>query len=374
MGLGLTTLACEPSKAPGASTEAETASSRPGNSQPDTSTVPSVTHEVPPLNRPYLVALGTAQDGGLPHVACSCDHCDLARRDPTHRRRVASLALVLPASARPGQPAGAPLVYLVDATPDLPEQLVPLGLLRGQSTDRVDRSPVDGVFLTHAHMGHYLGLAHFGFEAVHTQGLPVWSTPRMASFLEGNGPWSQLVSLGNIDLRPMAPGLEPEAAEAVPLPAGDPSAAQVTVRAISVPHRDELSDTVAFLFEGPKRRVLYVPDTDSWDAWAAHGLGEGQTDPDRLDRILAGVDVALVDATFFSADELPGRAVESIGHPLVTDSLARFGDRAASGELEVLFTHLNHSNLALDPEGEERRAIDDAPGFRVLEDGDRIGL
>lgn len=290
---------------------------------------------------PFVRALGTVQDGGLPHVACSHELCERARRDPALRRRVASLAIVLPASGE---------VYLVDATPDLPEQLEALADVRRAPPDRVDRAPVDGVFLTHAHVGHYLGLAFFGFEAVHTRALPVWATPRMATFLRRNGPWSQLVSLENITLRELPPGAE------VSLDEG------VRIRAVSAPHRDEYADTVGFRVEGPSSTVLYVPDTDSWDAWG-----------DRLARELDGVDAALVDGTFFSADELPGRAVSEIGHPLITDTLERLGDRVEAGGLEVFFTHLNHSNPALDPGSPERREID-ARGFRVLAEGWELDL
>ena len=292
---------------------------------------------------PYLRVLGTAQDGGLPHAACSCDRCRAARRDPALARRVASLAVVLPASGR---------VFLIDATPDLPEQLEALADVRRPPAGRVDRAPVDGVLLTHAHMGHYLGLAWFGYEALHTRGLPVWCTPRMAAFLRGNGPWSLLVSRGNVALRE----LDPSAAREVDLGDG------VTVRAVAAPHRDEYTDTVGFLVRGPRAAVFYVPDTDSWAAWG-----------ERLDEMLAEVDVALVDGTFYSRDELPDREVSEIGHPLITDSLERFGEAVRAGRLRVLFTHLNHSNPALDPGGPERRAIERA-GFRVLEDGEEIPL
>jgi hypothetical protein len=39
----------------------------------------------------------------------------------------------------------------------------------------------------------------------------------------------------------------------------------------------------------------------------------------------------------------------------------------------VLFTHLNHSNRALDPNGPERRMIDER-GFEVVQDGQRLPL
>jgi pyrroloquinoline quinone biosynthesis protein B len=301
---------------------------------------------------PFVRVLGTAQDGGFPHAACACDRCAAARRDPSLARKVASLAVVLPLSGSSGG-----RVYLIDATPDLPEQLELLADVRDPPPGRADRAPVDGVLLTHAHMGHYLGLAWFGYESVHTRGLPVWATPRMARFLRENGPWSQLVALGNVELRELQPGAGARGGGgAVEL--GD----SVAVRAVSVPHRDEYTDTVGFRIEGPRATVLYVPDTDSWDAWG-----------DRLDEVLEGVDVALVDATFYSAGELPGREVSEIGHPLVTDSLERFGDAVHAGRLRVHFIHLNHSNPALDPRSPERRAIE-AAGFHVAEEGEEIPL
>lgn len=297
---------------------------------------------------PFVRVLGTAQDGGLPHAACSCERCAAARRDPARARRVASLAVVLPASGQ---------VFLIDATPDLPAQLEALADVRRPPAGRVDRAPVDGVFLTHAHMGHYLGLAFFGYEAVHTRGLPVWCTPRMAAFLRGNGPWSLLVSRGNVELRKLE-AADPGGGRDGEVELGD----GVTVRAVAVPHRDEYTDTVGFLVRGPRTRLLYVPDTDSWEAWG-----------ERLGEVLGEVDAALVDGTFYSAGELPDREISEIGHPLITGSLERFGPAVRAGRLTVLFTHLNHSNPALDPDGPERRAIERA-GFRVLEDGEEIPL
>ena len=94
-----------------------------------------------------------------------------------------------------------PSVFLIDATPDIREQLDALRDVRPGPGDRVDRAPLDGVLLTHAHLGHYTGLSFFGFEAVHTHDLPVYCSPSMAGYLRDNGPWSQLVELENIELR-----------------------------------------------------------------------------------------------------------------------------------------------------------------------------
>lgn len=290
---------------------------------------------------PFVRVLGTVQDGGLPHAACRCNRCERARSDPRERRFVASLALVLPSTGR---------VYLIDATPDLPAQLEQLTDIRPVPSGRVDRAPVDGVFLTHAHIGHYLGLAWFGYEAIHTRDLPVMATPRMAAYLRSNGPWSQLVSLGNIQLEEMAPGDTWNLGEGV------------TVKAFSAPHRDEYADTLGFVISGPNRRLFYLPDTDSWAAWSMP-----------LPESLRTIDIALLDGTFFSTEELPGRSVESIGHPLIRQTLELLKEPIQQGDLEVYFTHLNHSNPALDLDSEERHEID-AQGFRVLGEGQEFAL
>jgi pyrroloquinoline quinone biosynthesis protein B len=291
--------------------------------------------------RAFLRAVGTAQDGGLPHAGCTCQRCEVARHEPGKKRHVASLALVLPGGRK---------VYLVDATPDLREQLDELADVRDAPAGRADRAPIDGVFLTHAHMGHYLGLAFLGYEALHTQKIPVWATPRMAGYLRANGPWSQLVSKEEIELRELADGATVELGEGV------------RVTAVRAPHRDEFADTIGFRISGPTRTVLYVPDTDSWVAWG-----------DRLAAALEGVDVAIVDGTFFSGDELPGRDVGKIGHPLMKDTVERLGDRVAAGRLTVYFTHLNHSNPALEPASEASKYLREK-GFRVLAEGEEFGL
>lgn len=290
---------------------------------------------------PRIRILGSVQDGGLPHPGCRCSRCEAARRDPARRRCVASLGLWLPSSRK---------LYLVDATPDIRRQLDALRDLRPGPPGGVDRAPVDGVLLTHAHIGHYLGLAFFGFEALNTRELPVYCTPAMADFLRHNGPWDQLVRLGNVDLREIEPGA------AITLEDG------VRVTALRVPHRHEYTDTVAFRFDGPHRRILYVPDTDAWASWRPS-----------LPEVLRGVDVAILDGTFYSVGELPGRDLASIGHPLMVRTMELLEPLVSAGGPRVLFTHLNHSNPALDPGAPERRALRER-GFEVAEDGETLDL
>jgi pyrroloquinoline quinone biosynthesis protein B len=107
--------------------------------------------------------------------------------------------------------------------------------------------------------------------------------------------------------------------------------------------------------------VLYVPDSDPWDAW-----------PVPLEEALEGVDVALLDGTFFSARELPGRDIGEIGHPLIGDTMDRLQALVEAG-LEVRFTHFNHTNPLLDADSEERDLLEER-GFQLLADLDEIAL
>ena len=290
-----------------------------------------ITRQEVSVTGPRAVVLGVAHDGGQPHAGCDCRRCRHALAHPQDRPLVASLGIVLPESGR---------TFLIDATPDVALQLRALRHNLNpepppapRREGGVDRAPVDGVFLTHAHVGHYLGLAHFGREVVSTTGLPVWGTPRMLAFLRDNGPWSQLVDLGNVELRPVEPG-EGAPGEAVELGEG------VSVAALRVPHREEFSDAVGYVVRGPRSALLYVPDTDGWDAWAVAS-----------ERVMeaAGIDVALVDGTFHSGDELPGRDLSKVRHPFIGDSVERFTPFVERTGVEIHFLHFNHTNPALDP-------------------------
>lgn len=293
-----------------------------------------------PIDGPRLRILGLAQDGGLPHVACGCERCEAARHDPRRASFVASLAVIGPA---PGQ------VWLIDATPDLPAQLDLLADVRNPAPGRVDRQPLAGILLTHAHMGHYLGLAQLGYEAASAEAIPVHASARMVEFLTNNAPWDQLVRLHNIE--PIAL----ESGQRIELAPG------LFAEPLAVPHRGEYTDTFGWYLAGARARALYIPDTDPWAKWTT-----------AIDTALAGVDLLLIDGTFYSADELPGRDVAEIGHPLMTDTMDRLAERVAGG-LAVWFIHLNHSNPTLDPGAPERLELE-RRGFRLAAVGDEFAL
>jgi len=275
-----------------------------------------------PLPPGAIEVLGVAQDGGRPQLGCTAACCrDLA---PAAASSVTALAAM-----------GEEGWLLVDATPDLPAQVRSIGSLP------------DAVLLTHAHIGHYLGLAFLGREALGADGMPVWCSARMASFLREHGPWSQLVALGNIKLHVFEEG---EAFEPVP---------GVVTRAYAVPHRDEFSDTHGFSFHLGSTSLFFLPDIDEWETWPL------------LQEMAAGHRILLLDGTFNDDQELPGRDMSRIPHPRVPDTMDRLQTKVDAG-LEVLFLHLNHTNPLWDPASPETRALR-SRGFDVAVRGQRLG-
>lgn len=288
-------------------------------------------------SEPYLLVLGVAQDGGVPQAGYPDEP---GWSDPGRRRLASSMAVVDPASGER---------WLFDATPDFPEQLFRLDRAAAPKA----RPGLDGIFLTHAHVGHYTGLMFLGHEVIGAREVKVWAMPRMAQFLSDHGPWQQLVRYRNIVLQPLAVDT------AVALNA------RLKVTAIRVPHRQEYSEVVGYRIEGGRAAVLFIPDIDSWTQWE----GEGR----RIEDEIAKVDVAYLDGTFFANGEIPGRDMRGFPHPFISASLARFAALPAAERAKIRFIHLNHSNPALWPGSDARRAVE-AAGSRVAEEGERVGL
>ena len=286
-----------------------------------------------------LVVLGIAQDAGYPQAGCLKACCRCAWDEPELRRWVSCLALV---DHQSGQR------FLLDCTPDFPAQLQWLD--RNVPLSSGTSAKIDGILLTHAHIGHYTGLMHLGREAMGTKDIPVYAMPRMFVFLQKNGPWSQLVDLSNIKLQPLV------ADQKVQLNA------RLSVMPILVPHRDEFSETVGFIIVGPHKTALYLPDIDKWSQW------------DRsIERIIETVDVAYVDGTFLANGELPGRDMSLIPHPFIQESIIQFAPLDESECKKVRFIHLNHTNPALQKDSSAQRQIRQA-GMAVADQGEKVSL
>jgi pyrroloquinoline quinone biosynthesis protein B len=285
---------------------------------------------------PQIIILGTIQDAGSPHIACNRECCERLITTPDPKRKVVSLGLFDPDSRK---------TYLFEATPDMPAQLKALKTFSGS-----DQEVPDGVFLTHAHIGHYTGLMYFGKEAMNADHIPIYVMPSMKNFLSNNGPWSQLTGLGNIELH--------ELNDAVPLVLS-PS---LSVTPFLVPHRDEFSETAGYLISGPNKSLLFIPDIDKWHRWEKDIIVE-----------IEKVDYALIDGSFFNATELDYRNMDEIPHPSIEKSMEIFKNLPSTEKDKIYFIHFNHTNPILNIDSQVRKSIEKA-GFHISAFHQKISL
>jgi pyrroloquinoline quinone biosynthesis protein B len=267
------------------------------------------------------------QDGGFPHVGCDCAACTAAVEDPRRARRVACLGLV----TREG-------VALVDATPDLPAQLRALAKAARRSVSEPPRA----ILLTHLHAGHVLGLGLLGREGWAGTRIPLWATEACLGSLERNEPFARLFREGHLIPRVLHLGW-------------DASLDELVVQPVPVPHRSELGDVVAYRIEGQERSLFYAPDLDALV-------------PDVVAQV-RGADVAVLDGTFYRRTELSRDDANVVRHPAITDTMSA----VAKLSTRIVFTHLNHTNPALDPGSRERRAVE-AVGMRIAAEGEVFEL
>lgn len=292
--------------------------------------------EIVPDSETYLMVLGNVQDAGSPQAGCKKECCRELWIHPDSSRMVASLALVSRIEEK---------VWFFDATPDFAKQW---SLIQSEVEFPVEPA---GIFLTHAHIGHYTGLMFLGKESVNSREVPVYVYPRMNDFLSHHAPWEALVKNRNILLMP----LNRKHAQSL-------SVQDMEVRSILVPHRDEYSETAAFIIKGPNKTALFIPDIDKWEKWEMN-----------IDSLISTVDYAFIDGTFYNGEEIQNRDLKSIPHPFISESMARFEYLSPEIRNRIYFIHLNHSNPALNPKSPASVAIQNA-GFNVAGTGMKIPM
>ena len=286
-------------------------------------------------SKQYLTVLGIAQDGGYPHIGCQKTCCQSIYKGLSKRKSVVSLGLI--DKELNGK-------WIFEATPDVSTQLADL-----EQNHLKKDNLIDGVFLTHGHIGHYTGLMYFGKEALGKKGTTVYAMPKMKNYLETSGPWSQLVELENIRIK------ELQQDSIVDLNSN------VKVIPFLVPHRDEYSETVGYKIIGPKKTALFIPDIDKWQKWNRNIVEE-----------VKHVDYAFVDATFFDANEVK-RPIAEIPHPFIIETVSLFENEATETKNKVIFIHFNHTNPAIESNSEARKKIEKL-GFRFASEGDHYEL
>ena len=276
-----------------------------------------------------LKILGVVQDGGMPHLGNNKTCCENIKQD----KYVTSLMLINNQNNES---------FLFDASPDINKQLNFMG-------DRIKKD-LKGIFLTHAHIGHYTGLMYFGREALNSKLVNVYAMPRMKKFLEENGPWSQLVSLQNISI------IELSNESKISIDSN------VIVQPVEVPHRAEFSETVGYKIYGPNKTALFIPDIDKWYLWEKSIIDE-----------IKQVDYAIIDATFYDSKEVNYRDISEIPHPFVTESMDLFDSIDIKEKNKIYFIHLNHTNPLINKDSDQYKLVR-SKGYNVAEEGMKLNL
>ena len=286
---------------------------------------------LPKNDNPYIIVLGIAQDGGAPHAACTKDCCIDKWDNPKLHNQVSSLGIVDPSTNE---------VWMIDATPDFSLQLNTLTMDQKRT--------FKGVFLTHAHIGHYTGLIHLGREVMGAKQIPVYAMPKMKRFLTTNGPWSQLVDLNNIDIKNLQNNTKIQLNN------------NLSITPFIVPHRDEFSETVGYKISGPNKSLIFIPDIDKWKKWSQN-----------IEDVVEDNDFSLLDGTFYDINELPGRDMSEIPHPFIVESMEIL--KNINNKSGVHFIHLNHTNPALNRQSTVMKMIKNS-GLNVAKKNQRFHL
>ena len=281
-----------------------------------------------PQKASFIVVLGITQDAGYPQIGCDKVCCKKYWDKKIAKQKVSCLALFDPATNQK---------WIFDATPDLTEQL--------HDADKLQKGNLSGIFLTHAHIGHYTGLMYLGREALNAKEIPVYAMPRMYDYLKNNGPWSQLVSLKNIQLQKL------KADSSVKL------TDKISITPILVPHRDEFTETVGYSIKTGNKTVLFIPDIDKWQKW----------DRD-IRQLVKQYDHLFLDGTFYKDDELPGRNMNEVPHPFIQESVDLFSELSLTEKQKVWFIHFNHTNPLIDKSSKQYKEVK-SKGFNVAVEG-----
>ena len=278
----------------------------------------------------YIQVLGIVQDAGYPHIGCEKDCCKVVSPGDYF---VSCLGLVDKTNNKR---------YLFDATPDIHNQI-----------NLLEKFPeanlIDGIFLTHAHIGHYTGLMYLGREGLGGKNIMVYALKRMARFLSKNGPWDQLVKLNNISIQTISNKEFVKLSE------------NIFVIPIRVPHRDEYSETVGYKIIGKSKKILFIPDIDKWDEWKKSIIEEVKL-----------VDYAFIDGTFYNGSEL-NRDMREIPHPSIEETLQLFSNQPLAERNKIYFIHINHTNPILTNKNGIRDMVESL-GFNIAERGLKFKL
>ena len=289
-----------------------------------------------------VTILGTAQDGGIPQAGCSCQRCLDAHRDLKLRKYPVSLGILGVDGTK----------HIIEITKNLSEQLVIW------TPDKNELFIPETVSITHLHLGHIEGIGQLGKPVMGLREVDVYLSPNNKDIFDNRSDIVLMEDEGNIRThsKNFYHPFEPK------------DGCGFSLQFIPIPHRSELGDNAAIIIKAEEKSILFMPDQDSW----GDTLDYHSKDNIRDFLKMFDIDEALIDGTFWSMDELPGRDISKIPHPTIKDSIKLLG-RKKEEDPEISFLHLNHSNPVNDL-GSKQRKIVEKNGWRISEMGDVLKL
>ncbi|MFB6204192.1 MAG: MBL fold metallo-hydrolase [Candidatus Nanohaloarchaea archaeon] len=261
-----------------------------------------------------LEILGNVQDGGVPHLGCGCEVCEEARENPEKQRYVNAVML----KENDDEDS---IRYMIGASPDIRYQI------KGDY--------LDGVFVSHTHLGDITGLLWLGESSLDANSVPVYCTDDAEHYMKQNDPFRRLLDRENVEVHTVKDG------QTIELQGGH-------IEPREVVHRGDYADALSFMIQGGEKKVYYVTDLDKWTEEAKKSVREA--------------DIAIVDGCFWEKEELD--RYEEVPHPTVTQTMELFRDSST----EIYFTHMNHTNPILQEDSEEREELEDK-GFGIVQRG-----
>ena len=279
-----------------------------------------------------VLVLGSVQDGGYPHIGCRKICCQSAWKDASKRRLISSLAIINKSLNE---------CWIIDASPDIKYQINMISDFLG-----INIAPkINGIFLTHAHTGHYSGLLDLGKEALDSSRISLCAMPQMCDFIKSNSAFQFLIDSENIDLTLI------ENNQKINL------VGSTYISPFLVPHRNEMSETVGYNIKSENKSIIYLPDIDSWEDWNVDIIN-----------LVRENDHLLIDGTFYSKDEISDRDISEIPHPCILDTLERLSRLDKKDRNKVFFTHLNHTNIMLRDSCENKKSLI-SDGYNIAREG-----
>ena len=300
--------------------------------------------------------LGSAAGGGFPQWNCNCRNCADVRRGTGGLQPRTQSSVAVSVDGRNWT--------LLDASPDLRQQIAATLELNPRDGDAARFSPIKSVVLTSADVDHVAGLLNL------REGQPfaIYADPRVFAALTAN-PIFGVLAAGCVARIPIRPDEMFE-------PAGCPG---LGIEAFAVPGKVALylEDEQAGLELGtdPGDVIgLKLVDTRT-GRFACYVPGCASID-DALIRRMAGAAAILFDGTLFTDDEMirqglshkTGRRMGHISISGVHGSIAALTGLDAGRRI---FTHINNSNPALREASPERKAVE-AAGWEIADDGMEI--